>query len=33
MNSSVLWPIFNGVVALTAIYLIYRFLIKPLLKK
>jgi hypothetical protein len=26
------WMIFNGLVALTIIYLIYRYLIKPLIK-
>ena len=32
MNSSVLWPVLNGLVALTGIALIYFFLIRPLLK-
>jgi len=28
-----LWTILNGVIALAALYLIYRYLVKPLLSK
>jgi len=28
-----LWTIFNGLISIAAVYLIYRYLVKPLLNK